>query len=207
MTSVLKQLEWTQRITHFSLKWYKSQLPFKSVFYCTLVAWALCSRDESEWDLLLWGLAEGIRTTGLKLSSRPLSFTALMCTKNERYFPPAMPTKGNERKICDTYSSQLLHAALYCFFFVLFSVSLLTHCWMGGSGCYKWLVMDCSGEPLRSLGLVRLSIPACPDRSSPLDNHTGPHKISSLCSCRNGHSLEPETDRDVLLKNADKTLA
>ncbi len=32
MTSVLKQLEWTQRITHFSLKWYKSQLPFKSVF-------------------------------------------------------------------------------------------------------------------------------------------------------------------------------
>lgn len=32
MTSVLKGLEWTQRITHLSLKWHKSQLPFKSVF-------------------------------------------------------------------------------------------------------------------------------------------------------------------------------
>lgn len=67
-------------------------------FCCTLVAWALCSRDESEWALLLWGLAEGIRTTGLKLSSKPLSLTALMCTRNERYFPPAMPRKWNEKE-------------------------------------------------------------------------------------------------------------
>lgn len=89
------------------------------------MAWALCSRDESEWDLLLWGLAEGIRTTGLKLSSRPLSFTALMCTKNERYFPPAMPTKGNERKICDAYSSQLNTACSYVLFFFLFCFLLV----------------------------------------------------------------------------------
>lgn len=54
-----------------------------------------------------------------------------------------------------------------------------------------------SNAPLRSLGLVRLSIPACPDRSSPLDSHTGPHKISSLCSSRKGHSLEPEREQKV----------
>lgn len=65
---------------------------------CTLEAWALCSRVESEWALVHWGFALGILNTGLGLSSIPLSLTAFMWTKNERYFPPAMPTDERGRK-------------------------------------------------------------------------------------------------------------
>ena len=51
------------------------------------------------------------------------------------------------------------------------------------------------GSPLTSLGLVRLSMPACPERSSPLASHTGPHRMSSLWSSRKGHSMEPVGER------------
>lgn len=48
--------------------------------------------------------------------------------------------------------------------------------------------------PFTSFGLVRLSMPAWPDRSKPLASHTGPHRMSSLWSSKKGHSTDTATN-------------
>lgn len=52
-------------------------------------------------------------------------------------------------------------------------------------------------SPLTSLGLVNVNIPACPDRSRPLASHTGPHRMSSLWSSKNGHNLRPKKKKYI----------
>lgn len=145
------------------------------VWMCTLEAWARCSRVDSVWALIPWGLALGILITGRGLSSTALSLIALMWTRKERYFPPAMPEEQGQSLINPQLHGWPQTAQL--------SGSETLHIRQ------TWLFL-----PLTSLGLVRLSMPAWPERSSPLASHTGPQRMSSLWSSRNGHRMEPTTN-------------
>ena len=165
----------------------------------TLEAWARCSREERDWALLLWGL-EGILTTGRGFSSMPLSLTALMWTKNERYFPPAIPArrqKGNSEEVLFNSTLYVLPSLIRIAYDALHNpkpkVFRAHLCRQVGGTTEECMFLShpLRVSPLTSLGLVKLNIPAWPERSRPLANHTGPQRMSSLWSSRKGQSLEP----------------